>query len=201
MNHKIWTLALLTCVAGCSKMIKEEPYLTASTSKELSPAGDNDMPNTSNNLSIPNVNQSNQGVPNDRPPEMAFARKRSQQEDIVISELNGKPTVEIYNDTSPWELMIINFGSHWRIENEDPENCQVTLRYNDPIGKEVSEQGFFKRIFTAQSKYVDLSGIYQLKCHIENNRNLITFQTEAGQNPSSHVVDDLFAHIFQKATE
>ncbi len=202
MNLKTWTIiSLLTLISACSRMVKEEPYLTASSSKTLSAANDSDMPNTNNNLDIPVVDEAHDGVPNDRPPAMAFAKKRSQSEDIVITDLNGKPTIEIYNQTSPWELMIADFGQHWTLLDEDPENCVVKLNYSDPIATEIKEEGFFKRVFTTRSRYEDQSGNYHLNCIIENSRHLITLTTPAGEAPSSHVVDDLFAHIFENATK
>ncbi|WP_154224558.1 hypothetical protein [Marinicella rhabdoformis] len=202
MKYKNWILiGLLTLTAACSKMVKEEPYLQANTSQPLSSDKQKDMPNTNNALSIPEVNQVHDGIPNDRPPEMAFAKKRSQNEDVVINELNGRPTIELYNDISPWELMIADLGNNWKLQSEDPENCEVSLTYNDPIAGELAEKGFLKRFFGTRSQYKDKSGDYKLSCIVENNRNLITVSKIDGSSASPHVVDDLFAHLFAKATE
>lgn len=202
MKNKNWILlSLLTLTAACSKMIKEEPYLDANTSKTLSTDKQKNMPNTNNALSIPEVDQSHDGTPNDRPPEMAFAKKRSQNEDVVINDFNGQPAIELYNDISPWELMIADLGNNWTLQSEDPENCQVSLSYIDPIAGELSEEGFLKRFFGTRSKYEDKSGDYKLNCIVEDNRNLITVSKLDGSKASPHVVDDIFAHIFTKATE
>ena len=202
MNHKNWILlSLLTLTSACSKMVKEEPYLQANTGKTLSSSDDRDMPNTNNALALPEVKQSHDGTPNDRPPEMAFARKRSQDEDVLIKENNGKPTIELYNDISPWELMIADFGSSWKLQSEDPENCQVVLTYDDPIAKERAKEGFFKRFFGTRRAYDDKSGDYKLNCNVEENRNLITVSKSDGSKASPHVVDDIFARLFAKATE
>ena len=182
-------------------MVKEDPYLKANTGKTLSSIDNNDAPNTNNALSIPAVDQVHDGVPNDRPPEMAFARKRSQNEDVIINDRNGQPTIELYNDISPWELMITDFGSNWKTLKEDPENCQVTLSYTDPIAKQLAEKSVLKKFFSTRSEYQDKSGNYLLNCNIEESRNLITLATADGQIPSPHVVDDLFAHIFTNASE
>lgn len=182
-------------------MVKEEPYLTASTHETLKAVNGSDMPNTSNNLEIPPIQTSTEIVPDDRPPAMAFAKRRSQNEDIVINDINGLPTIEIYNNVSPWELMIIDFGSNWELIDESPENCQVKLNYYDPIAKEVADEGFFKKLFKIKSRYQDQSGQYQLDCSVEPSRNLITLSDINGQAPASQVVDDLFAHIFDKATQ
>ena len=202
MNWKTWTLiSLLSLTTACSKMVKEDPYVKANKGKTLSSIDQNDAPNTSNALSVPAVDQIHDGVPNDRPPEMAFARKRSQNEDVIINDRNGQPTIELYNDISPWELMIADFGSNWQMLKEDPENCQVTLSYDDPIAKQRSEESAFKKFFGTRNKYEDKSGNYLLNCNVEDNKNLITLVTADGQIPSPHVVDDLFAYIFVKASE
>ncbi len=202
MNPKNWILlSLLTLTTACSKMVKEEPYLSADKEKTLSQVEGHDMPNTNHALSIPAVNKAHDGVPNDKPPAMAFARKRSQDENVIINENQGRPTLELYNDISPWELMIADYGSNWLLQSEDPENCEVTLLYSDPIAADRAQEGFFKRFFGTRSKYEDKSGQYRLNCLVEANKNLITVSKADGSAASAHVVDDIFAHIFVKATE
>jgi len=195
-------LCLGLATMGCSRMVKEEAYLSAESTAPLKAAGEQDLPRTSNNLDIPQVPAGvSQVAPDSKPPEMAFARKRSDDENVVIIESQGMPTIEIFNDKDAWELMMGDHGYNWLLLDEDEENCQATLRFYDPITEDVESQNFFKKLFTINSNYVDRSGDYILTCLKLPQKQQIWLQTVDFQAPSSYVVDDLFSHIFEAATE
>lgn len=196
-------IAALCCVlANCKRMVKEEPYLQASSTKALTPVDGKDLPRTSNNLKIPEVTVTGTGVaPDSKPPEMAFARRRSDDENVVIIESGGMPTIEIFNDQDAWNLMLGDHGYNWQLLDEDPENCQATLRFYDPITEEVQKKNFFKKLFTINSSYLDRSGEYILTCLKLPQKQQIWLQTIDFEAPSSYVVDDLFIHIYAAATE
>ncbi|MFC3195364.1 hypothetical protein ACFODZ_14010 [Marinicella sediminis] len=195
----VFTVCLLT--ASCGRMVKEEAYLDAESTPKLKPAEDQDLPRTSNNLSIPEVTASGSNVsPDSKPPEMAFARKRSEDENVVIIESQGMPTIEIFNEKDAWDLMTGDHGYNWLLLDEDKENCQATFRFYDPITEEVESKNFLKRLFSINSNYVDRSGDYLLTCLKLPQKQQIWLQTTDFQAPSSYVVDDLFTHIFEAAT-
>ena len=140
--------AVLFFLAGCSRMVKEEPYLTASNTQELTPVENLDLPRTTNSLEIPKVEAEGAAVaPDSRPPEMAFAKRRSEDENVVIIESGGMPIIEIFNDKDAWELMMGDHGYNWQLLDEDEENCQATYRFYDPIAEEVADTNFFKKLF------------------------------------------------------
>jgi hypothetical protein len=205
MNSFIRTVCLVSAcllAVSCNRMVREEAYLSAESTEQLKPAGDQDLPRTSNNLAIPEVSATGGSVaPDSKPPEMAFARKRSEDENVVIIESQGMPTIELFNDQDAWQLMMGDHGYNWLVLEEDQDNCQVTLRFYDPITEEVESTNFFKRLFTLNSNYVDRSGDYLLTCLKLPQKQQIWLQTIDYEAPSSYVVDDLFSHIFDAATQ
>lgn len=201
MKKIILLITAIGCLSACQKMIKKEAYSNTPSTPPLKTVGDNDLPNTNNSLNIPEVNNPNQSTPDERPPEMPFSRKRNRSETVVISEKNGLPTIELYNQANPWELMIADYGKNWQLKNDDPENCQVNLIYTDPVDEELSKQGFFKRFFSGKSNHKDLSGEYQLNCTIEKSHRSINLKTADGKAPPSYVTDELFNHLFTAATQ
>ncbi|TDR22790.1 hypothetical protein [Marinicella litoralis] len=204
MNSMLKTLLTVSSVlllANCNRLVKEEAYLEAESTPSLKVVDGKDMPRTSNNLNIPEVDARGSKVaPDSRPPEMAFARRRSEDENVVIIESQGMPTIEIFNDKDAWDLMIDDHGYNWQLLSEDQENCQATFRFYDPITEEVSNRNFFKKLFTINSNYVDRSGEYVLTCLKLPQKQQIWLQTIDFEAPSSYVVDDLFIHIYEAAT-
>ena len=205
MNSLLKT-TLITCVCltliNCKRMVKEEPYLQAHSTPELQAIEGNDMPRTSNNLNIPPVAGTETGIaPDTRPPEMAFARRRSDDENVIILESQGMPTIEIFNDKDAWDLIIGDHGYNWQLLDEDPENCQATYRFYDPIIEQNSKKSFFKKLFTSNSSYVDRSGEYLVTCLKLEQKQQIWVQTIDFEAPSAYVADDLFTHIFEAATK
>ncbi len=194
--------AVFCTLANCKRIVKEEPYLKAETTQPLTPVAGSDLPRTSNNLKVPEVANTGTGVaPDSKPPEMAFARRRSDDENVVIIESGGMPTIEIFNDQDVWDLMVGDHGYNWQLLEEDPENCQATFRFYDPITEEVEKIGFFKKLFTINSSYLDRSGEYILTCLKLPQKQQVWLQTMDFEAPSSYVVDDLFSHIYAAATE
>lgn len=194
-------ITICLSLTACHKKVKPEAYLDTTDTPPLKAAGSNDLPNTNNSLDIPKANVQTQNTPNDRPPAMPFARKRNRSETVIISEKDGFPTIELYNKANPWELMIADYGENWQLKSDNAEDCQVNLIYNDPINRELSEQGFFRRFFSGKTNHKDLSGEYQLHCKIDKSRRSITLKTAAGKAPASYVTDELFNHIFNAATK
>ncbi len=205
MNPLFKTILITTlcCVlASCSRLVKEEPYLQAEATQTLTAIDGTDLPRTSNSLKIPEVKVSGTGVaPDSKPPEMAFARRRSDDENVVIIESGGMPTIEIFNEKDAWDLILGDHGYNWQLLDEDPENCQATFRFYDPVTEEVQNKGLLKRLFTIESNYLDRSGEYVLTCLKLSEKQQIWLQTIDFEAPSSYVVDDLFSHIFDAATE
>ncbi len=198
----ILTTAMCLTLVSCKRLVKEEPYLQAETQPGLTASGDQDLPRTSNSLQIPEVAATDaQIAPDSRPPEMAFARRRSENENVVIIESGGMPTMEIFDEQDAWELMVGDHGYNWQLIDEDPDNCQATFRFYDPITEEQSNQNFFKRIFTINNSYIDRSGEYVLTCLKLPQKQQIWLQTVDFEAPSSYVTDDLFTHIFEAATQ
>jgi hypothetical protein len=198
------TLIICVCLTliNCKRMVKEEPYLQAHSTPELQAIEGNDMPRTSNNLNIPSVVGTETGIaPDTRPPEMAFARRRSDDENVIILESQGMPTIEIFNDKDAWDLIIGDHGYNWQLLDEDPENCQATYRFYDPIIEQNSKKSFFKKLFTSNSSYVDRSGEYLVTCLKLEQKQQIWVQTIDFEAPSAYVADDLFTHIFEAATK
>lgn len=195
-------LIILLCILliNCKRIVKEEAYLQAQPIPELKPVASHDLPRTTNALKVPAVQNSDAGVaPDTMPPEMAFAKRRSSDENVVIIESGGMPTIEIFNDQDVWQLMTADHGYNWLLLEEDPDNCQATLMFYDPITEE-AKQGFFKRIFQVKNSYIDRSGEYVLTCLKLPQKQQIWLQTPDFKAPSSYVVDDLFTHIFKAAT-
>ncbi|WP_223787507.1 hypothetical protein [Marinicella meishanensis] len=202
MFKSILMLALCGLLVNCKRMVKEEPYLAAESTPALNPVEGQDLPRTNNNLDIPAVASTGDGAtPDTKPPEMAFARRRSDDENVVIIESGGMPTIEIFNDQDAWDLMVGDHGYNWLLLDEDPDNCQATFRFYDPITDEVEKQGFFKKLFSLNSSYIDRSGEYVLTCLKLPQKQQIWLQTIDFEAPSSYVIDDLFTHIFEAATK
>lgn len=194
-------LVMAVLLSNCSRIVKEEPYLDAKESNELKPVEGFDLPRTSNSLAVPEVEvAASDSAPDSRPPEMSFARKRSIDENVVIIEANGMPTIEIYNEKDAWELMMDDHGYNWQLLDEDPENCQATFRFYDPIIEDVEKVNFFKKLFSLNNSYIDRSGEYLLTCLKLPQKQQIWLQTLDFEAPSAYVVDDLFNHIFDAAT-
>jgi|GEM_PF-1178893 len=205
MNPMLKTLLLISLfliLANCSRLVKQdEAYLKAESTPVLTAVEGKDMPRTSNNLSIPNVEaEGSEASPDSRPPDMAFARRRSEDENVVIIESQGMPTIEIFNNKDAWELILDDHGRNWQLLSEDQENCQATFRFYDPIAEEDSNQGFFKKLFTFNSSYIDRSGDYLLTCLKLPQKQQIWLQTVDFAAPSSYVVDDIFLNIYEAAT-
>ncbi len=204
MNSMLKTLLFIcafTVLTNCSRLVKEEPYLVAESTPGLTATEGKDLPRTSNSLNIPDVKAKGSKVsPDSRPPEMAFERRRSADENVVIIESQGMPTIELFNDKDAWDLILNDHGYNWQLLSDDPENCQATFRFYDPITEEVEKRNFFKRLFTINSNYVDRSGEYLLTCLKLPQKQQIWLQTIDFEAPSSYVVDDLFSHIYQAAT-
>ncbi len=202
MNPLIKTIiitALCFALANCKRLTKEEPYLQAKSTDLLTPIEGVDLPRTNNNLNIPEPSATGNGAaPDSRPPEMSFAKRRSSDENVIIIESGGMPTIEIFNQQDAWDLIVADHGYNWQLLDEDPENCQATYRFYDPI-TEVEQQGFFKRLFSINSSYLDRSGEYILTCLKLPQKQQIWLQTAEFEAPSSYVVDDLFNHIFEAA--
>ncbi len=197
----ITVIGLCLTLINCKRIVKEEPYLTAQSNPELAAIEGKDLPRTSNSLKIPEVAATGSNVaPDSKPPEMAFARRRSSDENVVSIESGGMPTVEIFNDQDAWDLMVDDHGYNWQLLDEDPENCQATFRFYDPITEEVEKKNFIKRLFTLNSSYIDRSGEYILTCLRLPQKQQIWLQTIDFEAPSSYVVDDMFTHIFDAAT-
>ncbi|MGJ8662667.1 MAG: hypothetical protein ACSHWU_03405 [Marinicella sp.] len=197
----ITVIGLCLTLINCKRIVKEEPYLTAQSNPELAAIEGKDLPRTSNSLKIPEVAATGSNVaPDSKPPEMAFARRRSSDENVVIIESGGMPTMEIFNDQDAWDLMVDDHGYNWQLLDEDPENCQATFRFYDPITEEVEKKNFIKRLFTLNSSYIDRSGEYILTCLRLPQKQQIWLQTIDFEAPSSYVVDDMFTHIFDAAT-
>ncbi|KAA3641818.1 MAG: hypothetical protein DWP95_06045 [Proteobacteria bacterium] len=201
INQVIFTAGLLALLSGCGRMVKEEPYLQAEQVPPLKKVEGLDLPQDTGQLEIPEVSSNHQPITIDavRPPEMAFAKRRSSDENVVIIDADGVPTMEIYNDIDVWQLMNADFGEHWFIIESNEADCQVTLHYDDPINKTVEEQGFFKKLFTFESRYIDRSGQYVLTCLKLPKKQQIWIQTLDFKTPSAFVVDDLFSHLFNAA--
>ncbi len=205
MNAMLKTLCIISLsllLINCSRLVKEEPYLQAQETEGLQAVEGFDMPRTSHGLDVPEVPaEAANAAPDSRPPEMSFARKRSDDENVVIIESNGMPTIEVYNDKDAWDLMLGDHGYNWQLLDEDPENCQATFRFYDPIIEEVESTNFFKKLFSINSSYIDRSGEYVLTCLKLPQKQQIWLQTLDFEAPSAYVVDDLFNHIFDAATE
>ena len=200
---RTFLITAICCVlVNCKRMIKEEPYLQAKSTQILTSIDGSDLPRTSNSLRIPEVSATGSGVaPDSKPPEKAFARRRSGDENVVIIESGGMPTIEIFNQQDAWNLMLGDHGYNWQLLDEDSENCQATFRFYDPITEEVQNKGFFKKLFTLGNDYTDRSGEYVLTCLKLPQKQQIWLQTPDFEAPSSYVVDDLFTHIFEAATK
>ncbi len=194
--------AMCISLANCKRMVKEEPYLQAESTPTLKAADGQDLPRTSNSLKVPDVAvEGGEVAPDSRPPEMAFARRRSDDENIVIIESGGMPTIEVFDEQDAWTLMTGDHGYNWQLIDEDPDNCQATFRFYDPITEEQDKQNFLKRIFTINNSYIDRSGEYVLTCLKLPQKQQIWLQTVDFEAPSSYVTDDLFSHIFAAATK
>lgn len=202
-SQVILIASLLVITSGCSRIIKEEPYLQAEQKQPLKPVEGMDLPQHTGQLSIPEVKGSFEPITLDtvRPPEMAFAKRRSSDENVVIIDADGVPTIEIYNNQDAWELMNGDLGQHWFIIESNEEDCQLTLHYDDPINTTVENQGFFKKLFTFESNYIDRSGQYVLTCLKLPQKQQIWLQTLDYKAPSAFVVDDLFSYIFSAASD
>jgi hypothetical protein len=204
--NSLFKILIITALCGvltnCKRIVKDEPYLQAEPAQQLTAVEGQDLPRTSNNLSIPEVKISGTGVaPDSKPPEMAFARRRSEDENVVIIEAGGMPTIEIFNELDAWDLILGDHGYNWQLLDEDPENCQATFRFYDPITEEVEKKNFIKKLFTINSSYLDRSGEYLLTCLKLPQKQQIWLQTIDFEAPSSYVVDDLFTHIYEAATQ
>ncbi len=204
MNSLFKTILIIstcTLLISCKRIIKEEAYLQAAPAPELKQAANHDLPRTTNALKIPDIQVDGSDVaPDSMPPEMAFAKRRSSDENVVIIESGGMPTIEIFNDQDAWKLMTGDHGYNWLLLDEDPDNCQATFMFYDPITEEL-DQGFFKKLFQINNSYVDRSGEYILTCLKLPQKQQIWLQTMDFKAPSSYVVDDLFTHIFEAATD
>lgn len=199
---KITALVILCLpLLNCSRIVKEESYLKAESTKPLEPLDGKDLPRTTNALKVPEIQtEINNISPDSMPPEMSFAKRRSSDENVVIIESGGMPTIEIFNDKDAWELMLGDLGYNWQLLDDDEENCQATFRFYDPIIEEV-DQGFFKKLFQINNSYVDRSGEYVLTCLKLPQKQQIWLQTVNFEAPSAYVVDDLFNHLFDAAIE
>lgn len=195
------TVGLMTLLCSCGRLVKEEPYLDAQETQSLKQVDGLDLPQDTGQLSIPEINSNLQPLSIDsvRPPEMAFAKRRSADENVIIIDADGVPTVEIYNDKDAWQLMNGDLGEHWYIIDSNEDDCQLTLYYDDPINQTVEDQGFFKKLFTFKSSYIDRSGQYVLTCLKLPQKQQIWMQTMDFKAPSAFVVDDLFSRIFDAA--
>jgi|SRR5690554_3163806 len=196
-------LLILVVLSGCSRIIKEEPYIEAHQTPPLQKIEGLDLPADTGQLAIPEVKSENQQLTPEanRPPEMTFSKRRSDNENVVILDVDGVPTMELFNDKDAWQLMTGDFGSQWQIIELNEADCQVTLHYEDPIIETVDKQGFFKKLFTFKSRYIDRSGLYVLTCLKLPQKQQIWIQTNDFQSPSAFVVDDLFNSLFSAATE
>jgi len=205
MNSLIRIILLLfvfTTLTNCKRLVnKDEAYLQAESTPKLKEIEGKDLPRTSNNLDIPEITTSSPtAAPDSRPPEMAFARRRSADENVVIIESQGMPTIELFNEKDAWELITADHGINWQLLDEDADNCQATFRFYDPISNEIENKGFFKRLFKAgNTNYVDRSGEYLLTCLKLPQKQQIWLQTIDFTAPSSYVVDDLFSQIYDDA--
>lgn len=201
IKHVIMTVGLMTLLSSCGRLVKEEPYLDAQETQSLKQVDGLDLPQDTGQLSIPEINSNLQPLSIDsvRPPEMAFAKRRSADENVIIIDADGVPTVEIYNDKDAWQLMNGDLGEHWYIIDSNEDDCQLTLYYDDPINQTVEDQGFFKKLFTFKSSYIDRSGQYVLTCLKLPQKQQIWLQTMDFKAPSAFVVDDLFSRIFDAA--
>jgi len=201
INHALLAVSLLIMVSGCSRFIKEDPYIQAQQTAPLKKVDGLDLPKDTGQLSIPDVKGSYEPITLDtvRPPEMAFAKRRSSDENVVIIDADGVPTIELYNNKDAWQLMNGDLGGNWYTIEANEADCQVTLYYDDPINHTVEEQGFFKRLFTFKSNYIDRSGQYVLTCLKLPQKQQIWVQTLDFDTPSAFVVDDLFNHLFNAA--
>lgn len=200
LTKTIMLITLCVTLASCNRIVKEEAYLQAKPAPELQPVESRDLPRTTNALKIPEVKVAgDDAAPDSTPPEMSFAKRRSSDENVVIIESGGMPTIEIFSEQDAWELILGDHGYNWQLLDEDPANCQATFMFYDPITEEVS-QGFFKKIFQINNSYIDRSGEYVLTCLKLPQKQQIWIQTVDFEAPSSYVVDDLFNHIFEAAT-
>ncbi len=201
LNHLFLIVSLLFIVSGCSRFIKEEPYLQAQQTEPLKKVDGLDLPQDTGQLSIPEIDRSFEPITLDsvKPPEMAFAKRRSADENVIIIDDDGVPTLELYNDKDAWQLMNGDLGDNWYAIEANEADCQVILYFDDPINQTVEDQGFFKRLFSFKSRYVDRSGQYVLTCLKLPQKQQIWMQTMDFKAPSAFVVDDLFNHLFNAA--
>lgn len=201
IKYVILAVGLLALVSGCGRFVKEEPYLKAEQAVPLKKVDGLDLPQDTGQLAIPEVNSPYQPLSIDsvRPPEMAFAKRRSADENVVIIDADGVPTMELYNNKDAWQLMNGDFGDNWFVIDTNEADCQITLHYDDPINKTVEDQGFFKKLFTFKSSYIDRSGQYVMTCLKLPQKQQIWVQTLDYEVPSAFVVDDLFNHLFNAA--
>lgn len=190
-------LCLCLLLGACSKFVKEEPYLSSQETKMLESSNDSDLPNSNNSLKIPDINSSNESEPDISPPEMSFARKRSQDESVTITDDQGYPALMIHKKTDLWNLMTSNLGENWQITDQNADSCEVSLSFSDPDIAEINEAGFFKRIFTKKLTVADHSGDFKISCQ----KQKIIMKTASGNIPSAIAVDNLFGRFFDVVTK
>ncbi|MFV0543062.1 MAG: hypothetical protein ACK5L8_05150 [Marinicella pacifica] len=203
-RRSIMIIVILILLNNCGRFIKEEPYLEAEQTHALKAVDGLDLPQDTGQLAIPDIQNDTfkpLSIDSVRPPEMAFAKRRSADENVVIIDADGVPTMEIYNDKDAWQLMNEDLGAHWYALESNEEDCQITLYYDDPINQTVEDQGFFKKLFTFKSSYIDRSGQYVLTCLKLPQKQQIWVQTLDFKTPSAFVVDDLFNQLFTAATQ
>ncbi|WP_395374492.1 hypothetical protein [Marinicella sp. W31] len=200
IQKKVLTLLLALCAFyGCSRMVKEEPYLTSEQSSGVSVPEGKDSPNTSNALEIPPIPEENQSgtEPDIRPPAISFVSRRSRDERVNIVERNDLPVLEIVGtDDDMWALMQKVSLTNWEVRNADQDSCKQVLYFTDLEFQKVEDRGFFKRIFSAAAKYEDQSGLYSIQCAQANNRNTIVMQGLDGQPLHAQAVDQLMGELF-----
>jgi len=205
IQKNVLTLLLVVCVFyGCSRMVKEEPYLSSEQTEGVSVPEGKDSPNTSNALEIPSIpekNQNSDSPPSIRPPAISFVSRRSRDERVNIVERNDLPVLEIIGiEDDMWDLMQKVRLENWEVRNSDQSTCKQVLYFTDLEFQRVEERGFFKRIFSAASKYEDQSGLYSIQCAQANNRNTIIMQGVDGQPLHAQAVDQLLGELFNLAT-
>ena len=195
-------LLVLFAFYGCSRMVKEEPYLSSEQSDGITVPDGKDSPNTSNALTIPSIPEENQAgtEPDIRPPAISFVSRRSRDERVNIVERDNLPVLEVVGtDDDMWALMQQVQLSNWEVRNSDPDSCKQVLYFTDLEFQRNEERGFFKRIFSAAAEYEDQSGLYSLQCSQANNRNTVVMQGVDGQPLHAQAVDQLLGELFNQA--
>ncbi len=197
----------LLCIAltGCNKLdrtIKErEPYIKSRQSEPIELPSGFDPPNQSSDLAIPEVPNDTTvtEIPDTTPPPITFSRQRSADERVQISEKDGLPAIEVFNQGYDFWPVISQLDiTGWVLVEQQPDACRVILNYHDTDAKALKEAGFLTRLFTRDNGYADRSGRYVLSCSSDARTSYLVMSTESGLKPDPIITDDLLGEVFLK---